>query len=514
MIALRIKNLRGFTDTNEILLRDINLFVGQNSSGKSTFLRTFPLIRQSIIRETRGPILWYDDTLVDFGSYEEAKKRYSSKDEGISFGFKLHINSPIHRYFYAERLRLKKDTVANIEIEIFEKNKENYIENVIIKIEDQIIEITASHDGSVKSFRVNGVNMLFPDSSHLFRKTSTTGIIPSYLIFNKSNNKYITKEYFLIKCKEKIKSIIGNRLKNEHRIDKIVNDTIIGSKDTILHSLKRQNSIATWSKKIVGWDIENPNFIELNNIIIAHNTASLLTTIDSDLRSYFIECKYIAPIRAKALRYHRRQDLSISEVDANGDNLHMFLDNLNLKQKESYQEFVKSIFGFTALTDSSLGHITINVINSIGEKYNLTDLGFGYSQILPIITKLWYAFSNNDIKYKQFDNKSKLVTILIEQPELHLHPSMQAQLADAFIVAIQMAKKNDVNLRLIIETHSTVIINRIGRRIVEDKISSNSVNVTLFELDNEEKNSIVRTTEFNDNGVLKNWPLGFFEPKN
>jgi AAA15 family ATPase/GTPase len=85
MEAIRIKNLRSLTDTGSIDLKNINLLVGQNSSGKSTFLRTFPLIRQSILRDTRGPILWYDETLVDFGSYEETKNRFSTSKKENGF---------------------------------------------------------------------------------------------------------------------------------------------------------------------------------------------------------------------------------------------------------------------------------------------------------------------------------------------------------------------------------------------------------------------------------------------
>ncbi|HFG2220775.1 TPA: AAA family ATPase, partial [Vibrio cholerae] len=65
MDSIRIRNLRSFTDSvcNEkyVEIKPITVFVGKNSCGKSTLLRTFPLLRQSIESNTTGPILWYGD---------------------------------------------------------------------------------------------------------------------------------------------------------------------------------------------------------------------------------------------------------------------------------------------------------------------------------------------------------------------------------------------------------------------------------------------------------------------
>ena len=70
---IQIKNICSLKDTGLITLRPINVLVGNNSSGKSTFLRTFPLIKQSISKYTDGPILWAGDVddYVDFGSFKE-----------------------------------------------------------------------------------------------------------------------------------------------------------------------------------------------------------------------------------------------------------------------------------------------------------------------------------------------------------------------------------------------------------------------------------------------------------
>lgn len=89
MEAIRIKNFRSLRDTGEIALKPITLLLGRNSSGKSTFLRTIPLWKQSLESRSVNPILWYGD-YVDFGSVSSAVNR-DQPDEPIEFKFDLKI---------------------------------------------------------------------------------------------------------------------------------------------------------------------------------------------------------------------------------------------------------------------------------------------------------------------------------------------------------------------------------------------------------------------------------------
>ena len=70
MRAIRLRSIRSLSDTGFVELRPLTILVGRNSSGKSTFLRILPLLRQSVEARTTGPIQWYGD-YVDFGGFEE-----------------------------------------------------------------------------------------------------------------------------------------------------------------------------------------------------------------------------------------------------------------------------------------------------------------------------------------------------------------------------------------------------------------------------------------------------------
>ena len=138
--SFRIRNLRAIEDSGFIDIKPINIFVGRNSSGKSTMARVFPLLRQSAEATKRGPILWWG-RLVDFGSFDEAVNRYSSRKE-IIFDFKLSfkpddIRAITRRGFgRLSILRLLKS--GEIEISLCFKNggSGSYTSNVSISMFD------------------------------------------------------------------------------------------------------------------------------------------------------------------------------------------------------------------------------------------------------------------------------------------------------------------------------------------------------------------------------------------
>ena len=129
------------------------------------------------------------------------------------------------------------------------------------------------------------------------------------------------------------------------------------------------------------------------------------------------------------------------------------------------------------------------------------DVGIGISQVLPVLVTA-YASKNNIIS--------------IEQPEIHLHPALQAELGDIFIESALGERKNT----FILETHSEHLILRIMRRMRETfskelpeglpEIKPQDVLILYVEPDGSQ--SIVREMPLNERGELvKAWPGGFFE---
>ncbi|BAK15701.1 uncharacterized conserved protein [Solibacillus silvestris StLB046] len=124
-----------------------------------------------------------------------------------------------------------------------------------------------------------------------------------------------------------------------------------------------------------------------------------------------------------------------------------------------------------------------------GMELTLDQVGFGISQILPIITMI-LSSKKNDI-------------ILIENPEVHLHPKLQSLFIDLCLAAINQ------NRKLIIETHSEHMINRLRRNIKENPNLLEYVNVYFFESDSNGTN--VTEVQIDSNGKIEYWPKDFFD---
>ena len=100
--------------------------------------------------------------------------------------------------------------------------------------------------------------------------------------------------------------------------------------------------------------------------------------------------------------------------------------------------------------------------------------------------------------------------LAMEQPELHLHPRLQAQIADTFAAAVKHASEQNSPFRIVAETHSEPIVNRLGELIASKSLRADQVNVVLFEREAVGTPAIVRCVEYDDKGYLKDWPYGFF----
>ncbi|MEA5140346.1 AAA family ATPase [Arcicella rigui] len=128
-------------------------------------------------------------------------------------------------------------------------------------------------------------------------------------------------------------------------------------------------------------------------------------------------------------------------------------------------------------------------------KTSLENVGQGMSQILPLITK-------------SFIEEEKPSLTIIEEPELHLHPSAHGNLAERFAESLI-----DVNKRYLIETHSENFILRLRRLIAESKypyFTEQNLKIYYVYYDEDLNESFLREVVVEGNGNVKNWPKGVF----
>lgn len=119
----------------------------------------------------------------------------------------------------------------------------------------------------------------------------------------------------------------------------------------------------------------------------------------------------------------------------------------------------------------------------------LPDVGFGVSQILPVLVNCAILPEGS--------------TLLLEQPEIHLHPFAQAALADVLIDAIR-----NRDLQIIVESHSEHLLRRIQHRIAREVIHPDDVALYFCQVEN--GSSAIEELDVDAYGNIKNWPTDFF----
>ena len=130
------------------------------------------------------------------------------------------------------------------------------------------------------------------------------------------------------------------------------------------------------------------------------------------------------------------------------------------------------------------------ITNNDGLAVDLCQMGFGLSQILPIIVQGLLL------------NRGE--TLIVEDPDVHMHPLVQALLVDFFIDLVEHGR------RVIVETHSDHLVTRLRRRLAENMISKDIVNLSFVV--NEGRGSEYRFINMKQDGsFVDRLPKGFLD---
>lgn len=517
--AVGVKNFRSIKDItiNEgyIDLKPFTVLLGKNSSGKSTFLRLFPLLKQSVSGRTRGALALYGDE-VDFGDFDTLVSCDSDNqhDDFLELRFK--------GYFDAKKQNKSRASSAFTDVESFDytalfiiKNNPSsddlFISNARLLFLDNEIAFSINEKNEVTQFTINGDSIYQDklDDKHVQYLPNH----PGFPVFNIQNNlieefdpfrkffyhQILSKGYSLnldfiqlnlrtIKSKENLKDSLREFLRNNNNVV----DSLKNIDDFIQSNVSNMYAILT-SQEL---------FQEFYNNYLFLNFNFIYNLITSDLTEDFLISTYSKPLRANADRYYRGRTLYINEINSDGSNLVEYFSNLQSTRQKSFENWMKENFHFYYTVEKSKGYKSI-MIHEANVKHNVTDMGFGFSQILPIITQLWVLSENTD-------NQARRIIYSIEQPELHLHPALQNKLIKSLVKIAAVGKKKNLNISFIIETHSETMVNKLGRLVEEEQIGTDDIQVLIFSKDNSDHFSNIETSTFNENGELKNWPVGFF----
>jgi predicted ATPase len=239
-----------------------------------------------------------------------------------------------------------------------------------------------------------------------------------------------------------------------------------------------------------------------------YQNAGFLSDLQLELEEYFDDVYYLGPLRDYPKRQYTWAGAHPGDMGQRGEKVvDAILASRDKKDKISRGKGRKAftLEEYVAYWLKELGLIHSFRVESISPESNLfnvkvkktqdsaevliTDVGFGVSQILPVLTICYYVPEGS--------------VILLEQPEIHLHPTVQAGLADVFIDAIKNRK-----VQIILESHSEHLLRRLQLRISEEVISHEDAALYFCEM--QDGTSKVRNLELDSFGTIKNWPEGFF----
>lgn len=249
-----------------------------------------------------------------------------------------------------------------------------------------------------------------------------------------------------------------------------------------------------------------------DEVVASHQNADFVQALNLRHEKLFRLLSYLGPLRTKTERLYSWTGIEPESVGYAGENtvaaiLAAHSRKINLGPKRPTKPFQEII----ALELKKMGLIDEFKVNPISEQrqeyevkvrakgskdwVDLPDVGFGISQVLPVLVQCFYAPSGS--------------IILMEQPEIHLHPSAQSALADVMIDLINSRENGaDRNIQLIIETHSEHFLRRLQRRIAEDvvpqeKVSAYFANITKTP-------ATLEPLQIDRFGNIQNWPENFF----
>ena len=432
--TLRIQNFKSWQDTGTIQFGALTGFFGTNSSGKTSILQFLLMLKQTVESSDRARILHLGDenSYVELGTLHDVI--YNHADPGkIDFG--ISWDSPTYLRF-------------------------EDIEGTGTKNRTEVINIKYEFAASVSQH--NNLTQLV----HFYyqRDDWQVGV-------KKSTPNDNSHEPYLLTTK------IGGH--------STTNDSPFGLQKPI---------------KFYGFP---------NEVLNVFRNPSDVQDFTYALEALFYKCYYLGPLREYPKRLYswageqtdgvgNRGERAIAALLSSRQEGRTIGDAAGKHPKHTLEQHIaywlKKLglihsFGVRPIAPNRKEYEVRVQKNPDSPEVFLTDVGFGVSQLLPVLVLLFYVPEGS--------------TIILEQPEIHLHPAVQAGLADVMLDAIKRR-----NVQIILESHSEHLLQRLQRRLAEEVLPTDKVKLYFTKF--EKAASEITPLELDPFGNITNWPDNFF----
>jgi hypothetical protein len=291
--------------------------------------------------------------------------------------------------------------------------------------------------------------------------------------------------------------------------DKVLSVSMKKSPGTVLYSIdaeKYELIRNTNPTLLIDYPVRFYGFSE--SVVANYQNADFVQALNHQHEKLFSSIYYLGPLRSKPQRsyiYPGRIPGSVGITGEDTINAMLAAKNRRLSiGKKQFEEIIADKLLCMGLIeefklqpiarDSHIYEVKVRTKGS-NDMVDLPDVGFGVSQVLPVLVQLFYAPARS--------------IILMEQPEIHLHPRAQALLADVMIDAIRAREDGEQRgIQLIIETHSEHFLRRLQRRIAEDVVGNEQI--SAYFANTSENPTRLDKLQIDLYGNIINWPEDFF----
>lgn len=233
---------------------------------------------------------------------------------------------------------------------------------------------------------------------------------------------------------------------------------------------------------------------------VGSDNHSFLPQSDIKTYSFLRSLSFISAERRGPRNFESRKDnLSFRDVDVKGEYLINALSNQSSSFIQRFSEELSLVLSgasvrvFANIDTPDRVELFLDSTNDNSMGFRPTNVGFGYSYVLPIVFKTMTAPEGG--------------LVIIENPEAHLYPGAQSRLMD-FLV--KYATKN--RLQIILETHSDHIINGLRLAVKDKRILPYATSILFFNRDDDSSDTpSVESIQMNEKGSLSKQPEDFMD---
>jgi len=515
--ALILENFKAFGGRRTIPIRPLTLIFGPNSAGKSAILQSLLLLKQTMDSSASYAPLQPRGELVDLGTFEDMLHRHDrSRTMEVCPLFSIpHDDWPVFEPRtitgasnspYGMGLRIQSNEAGGMDL----ANAAFYIEDhsqPAFRLTASSEALTPSHPFGTSKMVKNrrdssrGQEIWEEQSIAPWRPISEAAI---YLDDVEVDANAAGWRRFIDWC-------FGDDVEDEMGPDIV--------RDALPAAFQNSKLLLTSLEVTDAHDWPQPALEEMffsdgdtdDDADFAPPLGTFAKEISAGLRDLLRGLLYIGPLRDFPERHYLFSGAEPIHVGTTGQltvdllfNRPDLVDQVNAvlgRFKISYRIAVQKLRDESGKVSDVF---TLQVVDQrSGVAVSLRDVGFGISQVLPVLVQTLLAENN---------------TVLIEQPELHLHPRLQAELADVFIESALGDRKNT----FLIETHSEHLILRIMRRLRETsrgtlpegmpELRPDDVSIIYVHPMEDGSGSIPLVMDLDEEGdLLTAWPNGFFE---